>query len=155
MTERQHNASEQVVAPKKESWHVLAVVRGRPEQDTPVAVCKTKEQAERLVERYRKNTQGLTYWIHRVVLGALALTFTLVTPAEAQVGCRYVPPGAVQLTRTGFLFARGVGGRVSCSVNAPTVVYWPGGNMCRGRSIFGRDAFRRPFSCRVLSVYWR
>lgn len=82
-------------------------------------------------------------------LVALAATST----AEAQ--CHYLPPGYVQINhRNGVLYGGAVNARVSCTWNAPTVLYWRGGPLCRNRYFYGRNALRQPFSCKVLTA-WR
>jgi hypothetical protein len=88
----------------------------------------------------------------RILIATIAALTTVAT-AEAQ--CAYVVPGYFRINhRNGVLYGRTHNARVSCSWNTPAVLYWSGGVMCRGRYIYGRDALRKPFSCRVWNV-WR
>ncbi|MBX9580506.1 MAG: hypothetical protein K2X87_09375 [Gemmataceae bacterium] len=79
----------------------------------------------------------------------------LLTTATAHAQCADIGPGYVQINhRNGVLYGGNFAARVSCTWNAPTVLYWRGGAMCRGRTFYGRNALRQPFSCRVWNV-WR
>jgi hypothetical protein len=88
-------------------------------------------------------------------LGAILLIAATAHSAEAQVYCANVYPGTVIINhRSGILYGRDFYARVSCTRNAPVLVYWRGGFMCTGRRFYGRSAWGS-FSCAVRQLGYR
>lgn len=76
--------------------------------------------------------------------------------AEAQRYCARVGTGLVTINhRTGYLYGGNFYARVSCSRNAPSLVYWRGGSMCTGLYFYGRNLAGAPFSCLVRQLGYR
>jgi hypothetical protein len=89
------------------------------------------------------------------LLFALVALFTTAT-AEAQ--CRFVRTGEILRIYNGpglaTIYAPSFTARAVCTRNTPFLARWMGGAACVGRTIYGWNAARQPFSCRLVRFGW-